>query len=87
MVLHRTITLDDNEPEYFDITWEEVREARDKELNQATDQSILDSRAALRTECSSKETEVNALTTKRDIATIRRNRLHLTQILYLLSVE
>ena len=34
MVLHRTITLDDNEPEYFDITWEEVREARDKELNQ-----------------------------------------------------
>lgn len=41
---------------------------RDKELNQATDQSILDSRAALRTECSSKETEVNALTTKRDIA-------------------
>lgn len=32
MVLHRTITLDDNELVYFNVSWEEVREARNKEL-------------------------------------------------------
>ena len=35
MVLHRTVTLDDNEPEYFDVFWEDVRLARNKELEQS----------------------------------------------------
>jgi len=32
MRLHRTVTLDDNPPEYFDVSWDEVREARNQEL-------------------------------------------------------
>ena len=40
---------------------------RDKELGNVTDQSILDARAALRTDCSDKEAEINALTTKSSI--------------------
>ena len=40
---------------------------RDQELGNTTDQSILDARAALRTECSDKEAEINALTTKSSI--------------------
>ena len=41
--------------------WYIVREA---EGGTATPQSILDDRAALRTECGTKEGEINALTTK-----------------------
>lgn len=41
---------------------------RDTELGQTTDQSILDDRAALRTECATKEAEINALTTKKNVA-------------------
>jgi len=37
---------------------------RDTELGNTTDQSILDDRAALRTECATKEGEINAKTTK-----------------------
>jgi len=40
---------------------------RDQELGNATDQSVLDARTALRTECSDKEAEINALTTKSSI--------------------
>ncbi len=40
---------------------------RDQELGNTTDQSILDARAALRTECSDKEAEINALSTKVNI--------------------
>lgn len=40
---------------------------RDQELGNSTDQSILDARSALRTECSEKEAEINALTTKSSI--------------------
>lgn len=45
--------------------WYIVREA---EGGTATPQSILDDRAALRTECGTKEGEINALTTKAAIA-------------------
>jgi len=37
---------------------------RDTELGNTTEQSILDDRAALRTECATKEGEINAKTTK-----------------------
>ena len=40
---------------------------RDQELGNTTEQSVLDTRAALRTECSDKEAEINALTTKSNI--------------------
>lgn len=40
---------------------------RDTELGNTTDQSILDDRAALRTECATKEAEINALTTKKAV--------------------
>tara|TARA_X000001382_G_scaffold125863_1_gene111848 strand:- start:63 stop:533 length:471 start_codon:yes stop_codon:yes gene_type:complete len=40
---------------------------RDTELGNTTDQSILDDRAALRTECTTKEAEINALTTKKAV--------------------
>jgi hypothetical protein len=41
---------------------------RNVELNNATDQSILDLRSALRNECAIKEAEINALTTKASVA-------------------
>lgn len=41
---------------------------RNTELNVTTDQSVLDQRAALRTECATKEAEINALTTKKSVA-------------------
>ena len=40
---------------------------RDTELGNTTDQSILDDRAALRTECATKESEINAKTTKAQV--------------------
>jgi len=40
---------------------------RDTELGNTTDQSILDDRAALRTECATKEGEINSKTTKASI--------------------
>ena len=40
---------------------------RDKELGNVTNQSTLDTRAALRTECSDKEAEITALSTKENI--------------------
>ena len=40
---------------------------RDKELDNTTEQSVLDARAALRTECTSKESEISALSTKANI--------------------
>lgn len=40
---------------------------RDTELGNTTDQSVLDQRAALRTECATKEAEINALTTKKSV--------------------
>lgn len=40
---------------------------RDQELGNTTEQNVLDARAALRTECSEKEAEINALTTKANI--------------------
>lgn len=40
---------------------------RDTELGNTTEQSILDDRAALRTECATKEAEINALTTKKAV--------------------
>jgi hypothetical protein len=41
---------------------------RDQELGNTTDQSTLDARATLRTECADKEAEINALSTKTNIA-------------------
>ena len=41
---------------------------RDQELGNTTSQSVLDDRAALRTECSTKEAEINAKTTKAQVA-------------------
>lgn len=41
---------------------------RDSELGNTTDQTILDDRAALRVECATKEAEINALTTKKNVA-------------------
>lgn len=41
---------------------------RDSELGNTTDQTILDDRAALRAECATKEAEINALTTKKNVA-------------------
>jgi len=41
---------------------------RDQELGNTTDQSILDARAALRTECKTHEDSISALTTKANIA-------------------
>ena len=41
---------------------------RNTELGATTDQSVLDQRAALRTECAAKEAEINALTTKKSVA-------------------
>jgi len=40
---------------------------RDQELGNTTEQSVLDARAALRTECADKEAEINALSTKVNI--------------------
>ena len=40
---------------------------RDKELGNVTNQSTLDARATLRTECSDKEAEISALNTKANI--------------------
>ena len=40
---------------------------RDQELGNSTDQSVLDSRSALRSECADKEAEINALSTKTNI--------------------
>ena len=40
---------------------------RDQELGNTTEQSVLDARVALRTECAEKEVEINALTTKSSI--------------------
>ena len=40
---------------------------RDQELGNSTDQSVLDSRSALRAECADKEAEINALSTKANI--------------------
>ncbi len=40
---------------------------RDQELGNSTDQSILDARSALRTECAEKESEINSLTKKTDV--------------------
>ena len=40
---------------------------RDQELGNTTEQSVLDARAELRTECSDKEAEINALSTKSNI--------------------
>ena len=37
---------------------------RDQELGNTTDQTVLDARAALRTECATHETAINAKTTK-----------------------
>jgi len=42
---------------------------RDKELGNTTDQDVLDDRAALRTECATKEGEINAKTTKAAVVT------------------
>jgi hypothetical protein len=44
--------------------WEIVR---DQELGQSTQQSTLDARAALRTECANHETSINAKTSKNDV--------------------
>lgn len=41
---------------------------RDTELGNTTSQSVLDERSALRSECSTKEAEINAISTKRDLA-------------------
>lgn len=41
---------------------------RDSELGNTTDQTVLDDRAALRAECATKESEINALTTKKNVA-------------------
>lgn len=41
---------------------------RNTELNQSTDQSILDSRAALRAECTTKENEILALQSHNEVA-------------------
>ena len=40
---------------------------RDQELGQTTDQTILDDRAQLRTECATHETNINAKTTKASV--------------------
>ena len=40
---------------------------RDQELGQTTDQTILDDRAQLRTECATHETNINAKTTKANV--------------------
>ena len=40
---------------------------RDQELGQTTDQSILDDRAQLRTECATQETAINSKTTKASV--------------------
>lgn len=40
---------------------------RDQELGQTTDQTILDNRAQLRTDCSTHETAINAKTTKASV--------------------
>lgn len=40
---------------------------RDQELGNTTEQSILDARAELRTECADKETEINTLSTKANV--------------------
>tara|TARA_R110002012_G_scaffold321773_1_gene551300 strand:+ start:18740 stop:19216 length:477 start_codon:yes stop_codon:yes gene_type:complete len=40
---------------------------RDQELGNTTEQSVLDARAELRTECADKEAEINALSTKANI--------------------
>lgn len=42
---------------------------RDSELGNTTEQSVKDARAALRSECASKEAEINALTTKANVIT------------------
>jgi hypothetical protein len=42
---------------------------RDKELGNTTAQSTLDDRAAIRTSCATKESEINALTTKASVVT------------------
>ena len=41
---------------------------RDKELENTTEQSVLDARAALRTECEIKEAGINSLKSKQDVA-------------------
>tara|TARA_R110002020_G_C16284813_1_gene772035 strand:- start:824 stop:1297 length:474 start_codon:yes stop_codon:yes gene_type:complete len=40
---------------------------RDQELGNTTEQSVLDARATLRTECLDKEAEINALSTKANV--------------------
>jgi len=41
---------------------------RDLELGNTTEQSVIDARASLRTECSNHESSINSLTTKKQIA-------------------
>jgi len=41
---------------------------RNTELGVSTDQAILDERASLRSECAAKEAEINAITTKKNLA-------------------
>ena len=42
---------------------------RDQELGNTTEQSVLDARAALRTECAEKEAEINSLSGKSNVVT------------------
>jgi len=50
---------------------------RDAELGNTTEQSVKDSRAALRTECATKESEINALTTKANVITYQLPNLNI----------
>ena len=49
---------------------------RDAELGNTTEQSVKDSRAALRTECATKESEINALTSKANVITYQLPNLN-----------
>ena len=49
---------------------------RDAELGNTTEQSVKDSREALRTECATKEAEINALTSKANVITYQLPNLN-----------
>ena len=49
---------------------------RDSELGNTTEQSVKDSREALRTECATKEAEINALTSKANVITYQLPNLN-----------